>query len=121
MNTPDRLDFAWDTPESDLVALRGGPRDLRWYTYPDWLAARLSSRRMRCDLARPDGACRCYAPTTTWIGRTDKPDSEATTAMRARVWHYIPPTQWAHWGREYLTPDERTDHTGHTSVTEVAA
>lgn len=98
----ERYEYAWSDPASDLVALHGGPQDLRWYFYRDWLAARRSSRLGRYSLSRPCGTPRCYAPTTHWTRRTDTPESR----MQARVWHYIPPAQWAVWGREYLTPDE---------------
>ena len=104
-NDRSQCQYAWQDPESDFVATRDGPHRGRWYTYRDWLAVRRSSRRLGCDLARPDGAPRCYAPTTDWVGRTDIRDSP----MRARVWQYIPPSQWAQWEREYRTPDEATD------------
>jgi hypothetical protein len=102
-HNPDQYEYAWSDPASDLVALRGGPQDLRWYFYRDWLTVRKSSRRGQYRLSRPCGTPRCYAPTTQWTRRTDDPESP----MRARVWHYIPPAQWAAWGREYLTPDEK--------------
>ncbi|SMD14198.1 hypothetical protein SAMN05661093_04988 [Kibdelosporangium aridum] len=96
--------YAWRDPASDLVALRGGPRNLRWYTYRDWLTARQASRRLGYRLSHACGSDRCYAPTIQWAKRTDEPES----SMQARVWAYIPPAQWNAWGREYLTPEEQT-------------
>ncbi|CAM4025246.1 hypothetical protein KIPE111705_36965 [Kibdelosporangium persicum] len=98
-------EFAWDDPHSDLVALSGGPRDHRWYFYGDWLATRRASRRLRCPLDRPDGASRCYAPTTTFAYQTTK----SGTDLAARVWIYLPPSQWETWGSEYRTPEEPDD------------
>jgi hypothetical protein len=99
----DEHTYAWTDPVSDIVALHGGPQDLRWFFYRDWLITRRASRRGRYPLSSPCGTPRCYAPTTRWTGRTDG----STSPMRARVWHYLPPTQWAEWGQEYLTPDEQ--------------
>jgi hypothetical protein len=98
-------DYAFDDPHSELVALRGGPRDHRWLYYRDWIAARCSSRRLRVPLDRPDGASRCYAPTTTFTHQHTKSGNELT----ARVWTYLPPQQWRAWGSEYRTPEEHHD------------
>jgi hypothetical protein len=98
-------DYAFRDPYSELVALQGGPRDHRWFYYRDWIAARRASRRLRCPLERPDGASRCYAPTTEFADQPGKGDAVLT----ARVWTYLPPEQWRAWGREYRTPEEHHD------------
>lgn len=108
-------EYAFDTPHSELVALQGGPRDHRWWFYRDWIAARRASRRMRVALERPDGACRCYAPTTEFITQHGKKD----TVLTARVWTYLPPEQWHAWGREYRTPEEHPDREPPHSIGDV--
>jgi hypothetical protein len=92
-------------PATPLVALSGGPKRHQWLFYADWLAQRRSSRRYPLD--HPDGACRCYLPTEELGVNTDP----AVTRKYgdARVWKYVPPEQWARWGREYRTPEETTD------------
>jgi hypothetical protein len=96
--------YAWDKPVSKFVALRGGPRDLRWYTYRDWITNRLASWTGGYWLDHPCGASRCYAPTFEWVDQVLKNG----TTITARVWQYHTADEWwtSEWGGEYLTPDE---------------
>lgn len=91
-------------PRTPLVTLEGGPRRCQWWPYRDWLAVRESSRRDGYPLDHPWGSSRCYLPTDRRFINTDPavPRRNGLT----RVWKYIPPTQWARWGREYRTPEE---------------
>jgi hypothetical protein len=95
-------------PRTRSVALEGGPRDRQWWPYRDWLAVRESSRRDGYPLDHPWGSCRCYLPTDRHTTNTDPAFPRRTG--QARVWQYVPPEQWARWGREYLTPEETTRH-----------
>lgn len=93
-------------PATPLVALSGGPRHGRWWFYRDWLATRAASRRGRYRLDHPCGSSRCYLPTTHTATPTDPAAARHGTA---RVWQYVPPAQWARWGREYLTLEEAAE------------
>jgi hypothetical protein len=95
-------------PATPLVALSGGSRHGRWFFYRDWLELRVSSRRLRHSLYHPSGFPRCYLPTDR-MGVNPDPDITAKHG-RARVWEYVPPEQWARWGKEYLAPEERPEH-----------
>ncbi|WNV90953.1 hypothetical protein [Umezawaea sp. Da 62-37] len=95
---------AYSNPATPLVALERGPSNRRWFFYRDWLAQRRSSRLGRYLLDHPCGSSRCYLPTER-IGTNANPAITEEHGI-ARVWEYVPPAQWARWGREYLAPEE---------------
>nr|WP_042184397.1 hypothetical protein [Kibdelosporangium sp. MJ126-NF4]CEL16271.1 hypothetical protein [Kibdelosporangium sp. MJ126-NF4]CTQ94195.1 hypothetical protein [Kibdelosporangium sp. MJ126-NF4] len=92
-------------PESRAVFLEGGPRDHQWWPYREWLAVRDASRRDGDALTDPWGCSRCYLPTYRLTVNTD-PVRFPLRKGHARVWEYVPPAQWARWGKEYRTPEE---------------
>jgi hypothetical protein len=99
---------AYTDPTTPLVALSNGPRHGRWFFYRDWLELRASSRRLHHSLYHPASAPRCYLPTED---HATNPDPAITHRYgAARTWRWVEPTQWLRWGREYLTPEELTDH-----------
>lgn len=93
---------AFTDPATPMVALSGGPSNRRWFFYRDWLVLRRSSRRYPLD--HPCGSPRCYLPTEELGVNSDPAITDKYGA--ARVWNYVPPDQWARWGREYRTPEE---------------
>ncbi|ONI90628.1 hypothetical protein ALI144C_02855 [Actinosynnema sp. ALI-1.44] len=91
-------------PRGHPAYLNGGPRDRQWWPYGRWLAARAESRHDGYPLDHAWGSSRCYLPTDQFTVNTDP--RYVLRVGKARVWQYIPPTQWAQWGREYRTSEE---------------